>query len=66
VNHVWRAKKQLYLSLAESSNFGFSFRNNSEDQDEPVYIRKEESGMIGATIEPANMITGIRLVDKLS
>merc|ERR1711974_360423 len=23
-------------------------------------------GMIGATIEPANMITGIRLVDKLS
>ena len=23
-------------------------------------------GMIGATIEPANMITGLRLVDKLS
>ena len=23
-------------------------------------------GMIGATIEPANMITGVRLVDKLS
>merc|ERR1711948_40856 len=47
-------------------HFQYQLKPNSGGGQIDEYWNNLVLGMIGATIEPANMITGVRLVDKLS
>jgi len=51
---------------ANGGHFQFQLKPNIGGGQVDEYWNNLVLGMIGATIEPANMITGIRLVDKLS
>merc|ERR1711974_269336 len=51
---------------ATGGHFQFQLKPNIGGGQGDEYWNNLVLGMIGATIEPANMITGIRLVDKLS
>merc|ERR1712014_206493 len=51
---------------ATGGHFQFQLKPNIGGGQVDEYWNNLVLGMIGATIEPANMITGIRLVDKLS
>mmetsp|Transcript_128892 Transcript_128892/g.181807 ORF Transcript_128892/g.181807 Transcript_128892/m.181807 type:complete len:231 (+) Transcript_128892:53-745(+) len=51
---------------ANGGHFQFQLKPNVGGGQVDEYWNNLVLGMIGATIEPANMITGIRLVDKLS
>jgi len=51
---------------AQGGHFQFQLKPNIGGGQVDEYWNNLVLGMIGATIEPANMITGIRLVDKLS
>jgi translation initiation factor 4E len=51
---------------ATGGHFQFQLRPNTGGGQVDEYWNNLVLGMIGATIEPANMITGLRLVDKLS
>merc|ERR1712146_752242 len=51
---------------AQGGHFQFQLKPNVGGGQIDEYWNNLVLGMIGATIEPANMITGIRLVDKLS
>jgi translation initiation factor 4E len=51
---------------ATGGHFQFQLRPNIGGGQVDEYWNNLVLGMIGATIEPANMITGVRLVDKLS
>jgi len=51
---------------AQGGHFQFQLKPNLGGGQVDEYWNNLVLGMIGATIEPANMITGIRLVDKLS
>lgn len=51
---------------ANGGHFQFQLKPSTGGGQVDEYWNNLVLGMIGATIEPANMITGIRLVDKLS
>jgi len=51
---------------AQGGHFQFQLKPNTGGGQIDEYWNNLILGMIGATIEPANMITGARLVDKLS
>jgi len=51
---------------AQGGHFQFQLKPQIGGGQVDEYWNNLVLGMIGATIEPANMITGIRLVDKLS
>eukprot|EP00931_Biecheleriopsis_adriatica_P071513 TRINITY_DN4537_c0_g1_i6.p1 TRINITY_DN4537_c0_g1~~TRINITY_DN4537_c0_g1_i6.p1 ORF type:complete len:231 (-),score=49.88 TRINITY_DN4537_c0_g1_i6:38-730(-) len=51
---------------ANGGHFQFQLKPNLGGGQVDEYWNNLVLGMIGATIEPANMITGMRLVDKLS
>mmetsp|Transcript_117369 Transcript_117369/g.252363 ORF Transcript_117369/g.252363 Transcript_117369/m.252363 type:complete len:228 (-) Transcript_117369:314-997(-) len=51
---------------ANGGHFQFQLKPNIGGGQVDEYWNNLVLGMIGATIEPANMITGLRLVDKLS
>merc|ERR1711998_72725 len=51
---------------ANGGHFQFQLKPNAGGGQIDEYWNNLVLGMIGASIEPANMITGIRLVDKLS
>merc|ERR1711881_214655 len=51
---------------ASGGHFQFQLKPNIGGGQVDEYWNNLVLGMIGATIEPTNMITGIRLVDKLS
>lgn len=51
---------------AQGGHFQFQLKPNVGGGQIDEYWNNLVLGMIGATIEPAHMITGIRLVDKLS
>lgn len=51
---------------ANGGHFQFQLKPNTGGGQIDEYWNNIVLGMIGATIEPANMITGLRLVDKLS
>eukprot|EP00913_Durusdinium_trenchii_P033902 g31734.t1 len=51
---------------AQGGHFQFQLKPNIGGGQVDEYWNNLVLGMIGATIEPANMITGLRLVDKLS
>jgi len=51
---------------ANGGHFQFQLKPNVGGGQIDEYWNNLVLGMIGATIEPANMITGVRLVDKLS
>jgi len=51
---------------AQGGHFQFQLKPNVGGGQIDEYWNNLVLGMIGATIEPANMITGVRLVDKLS
>lgn len=51
---------------ATGGHFQFQLKPNIGGGQVDEYWNNLVLGMIGATIEPANMITGVRLVDKLS
>jgi len=51
---------------SNGGHFQFQLKPNIGGGQVDEYWNNLVLGMIGATIEPANMITGIRLVDKLS
>jgi len=51
---------------AQGGHFQFQLKPNIGGGQVDEYWNNLVLGMIGATVEPANMITGIRLVDKLS
>lgn len=51
---------------AQGGHFQFQLKPNVGGGQVDEYWNNLVLGMIGATIEPANAITGIRLVDKLS
>jgi len=51
---------------AQGGHFQFQLKPNTGGGQIDEYWNNLVLGMIGATIEPANMITGMRLVDKLS
>jgi len=51
---------------AQGGHFQFQLKPSVGGGQVDEYWNNLVLGMIGATIEPANMITGIRLVDKLS
>merc|ERR1719503_314531 len=51
---------------ANGGHFQFQLKPNLGGGQLDEYWNNLVLGMIGATIEPANMITGMRLVDKLS
>lgn len=51
---------------ANGGHFQFQLKPNVGGGQIDEYWNNVVLGVIGATIEPANMITGIRLVDKLS
>merc|ERR1719261_1704323 len=51
---------------ANGGHFQFQLKPNIGGGQVDEYWNNLVLGMIGATIEPANMITGVRLVDKLS
>eukprot|EP00747_Dinoflagellata_sp_TGD_P164096 gnl/TRDRNA2_/TRDRNA2_183554_c0_seq1.p1 gnl/TRDRNA2_/TRDRNA2_183554_c0~~gnl/TRDRNA2_/TRDRNA2_183554_c0_seq1.p1 ORF type:complete len:229 (-),score=54.14 gnl/TRDRNA2_/TRDRNA2_183554_c0_seq1:146-832(-) len=51
---------------AQGGHFQFQLKPNTGGGQVDEYWNNLVLGMIGATIEPANMITGVRLVDKLS
>ncbi|CAK0840225.1 unnamed protein product [Prorocentrum cordatum] len=51
---------------ANGGHFQFQLKPSIGGGQVDEYWNNLVLGMIGATIEPANMITGIRLVDKLS
>ena len=50
----------------KGGHFQFQLKPNVGGGQIDEYWNNLVLGMIGATIEPANMITGVRLVDKLS
>mmetsp|Transcript_44591 Transcript_44591/g.126005 ORF Transcript_44591/g.126005 Transcript_44591/m.126005 type:complete len:232 (+) Transcript_44591:54-749(+) len=51
---------------AEGGHFQFQFKGSSGGGQIDEYWNNLVLGVIGATIEPLDMITGVRLVDKLS
>merc|ERR1712137_1201076 len=51
---------------ANGGHFQFQLKPNLGGGQVDEYWNNLVLGMVGATIEPANMITGMRLVDKLS
>merc|ERR1719311_1344998 len=51
---------------ASGGHYQFQLKPNVGGGQVDEYWNNLVLGMIGATIEPANMITGLRLVDKLS
>eukprot|EP00747_Dinoflagellata_sp_TGD_P166636 gnl/TRDRNA2_/TRDRNA2_189725_c0_seq1.p1 gnl/TRDRNA2_/TRDRNA2_189725_c0~~gnl/TRDRNA2_/TRDRNA2_189725_c0_seq1.p1 ORF type:complete len:228 (-),score=47.75 gnl/TRDRNA2_/TRDRNA2_189725_c0_seq1:37-720(-) len=51
---------------AQGGHFQFQLKPNTGGGQIDEYWNNMVLGMIGATVEPANMITGLRLVDKLS
>eukprot|EP00416_Gambierdiscus_australes_P038220 CAMPEP_0171100948 /NCGR_PEP_ID=MMETSP0766_2-20121228/53559_1 /TAXON_ID=439317 /ORGANISM="Gambierdiscus australes, Strain CAWD 149" /LENGTH=232 /DNA_ID=CAMNT_0011560871 /DNA_START=42 /DNA_END=740 /DNA_ORIENTATION=+ len=51
---------------ATGGHFQFQLKPNIGGGQVDEYWNNLVLGMVGATIEPANMITGVRLVDKLS
>merc|ERR1712185_887417 len=54
------------MGNAQGGHFQFQLKPNVGGGQVDEYWNNLVLGMIGATIEPANMITGVRLVDKLS